>query len=256
MTSRTADRTSPHGDAPPGNGDGTTQPASEVELAREVLVRVAHDIRSPLGSILVLVDALRHTTEGVLTDTQARQLRIVHAATLGLSRIAADLIDGVRDPRLVEGKPRPFSVTQLLADVAVVVKPMVEEAGSELEFITPETDGRLGYAAAIHRALLNLTVNALQHAEGARVCVTCREVDERRLRFTVADEGPGLPAAVRDQLANGLPFVGTGKRFTVSGLGLSIARMLLQSMGSDLEVESAPGEGARFSFVLDLPAAY
>ena len=80
------------------------------------VVEIAHDIRSPLSSILFLVDTIRRGQSGQVSPIQERQLGLVYGAALGLSTLSSDLIDAVRGERLVDGRPIPFSMTEVILE--------------------------------------------------------------------------------------------------------------------------------------------
>lgn len=220
----------------------------------EALVEVAHDMRSPLTSILFLVDAIRTRKSGAVTSVQERQLGLIYGAALGLSTLASDLVDLVRGGgSLVEGPPAPFSVAEVLCGVRDLVTPIAEEKGLRLSCQPPGTDGRTGYAAALSRVLLNLTTNAVKFTQEGFVEIDCTEVSSTRVRFSVIDSGLGLPQEVRRSLFNAFTQSSGRMRFSNSGLGLSICRSILRSMDSELRVETSTGKGTCFSFELDLP---
>src|SRR5436190_519479 len=93
----------------------------------ELLVDVAHDLRSPLTSILFLAETMQRGQSGPISDVQRRQLGLIYSTALGLSSVASDLIDLSRSDQLVEPAPIPFSVTGVLESVHNIVRPMVEE---------------------------------------------------------------------------------------------------------------------------------
>jgi signal transduction histidine kinase len=218
----------------------------------DAVVAIAHDIRSPLCSILLLVDALRRTEKGLANPIRDRQLGLIYGAALGLSTTVTNLIGAARGEGLVQGKPTPFSVTETMHAVCAIVQPMCEEKGVPLTTYFPANDGRIGYASAIQQALLNLTSNALRYTDAGAVTLGCSEVTEDRLEFWVEDTGPGIPDDVLERLCYGFPPEGVKLRFSSAGLGLAIVRTLVEAMGSTLQVDSG-SEGTRFSFVLDLP---
>lgn len=221
----------------------------------EAVVEIAHDIRSPLSSILFLVDTIRRGQSGSVSQVQERQLGLVYGAALGLSTLSSDLIDAVRGERLVDGRPVPFSITEIILGVSAIVRPIGEEKGLPLHMTFPQIDGRIGYPSAIHRVLLNLTSNALRYTDSGSVAIGCTELDEHRVEFWIKDTGRGIPDAVLAMLFDGFRPGSLGIRFSSAGLGLAICRTLLEAMGSSLEVATAAGEGTRFSFVLRLPSA-
>jgi signal transduction histidine kinase len=219
------------------------------------VVEIAHDIRSPLSSILFLVDTIRRGKSGPVSPIQERQLGLVYGAALGLSTLSSDLIDAVRGERLVDGRAVPFSVTEVILGVCAIVDPIGEEKGLPLNVEFPEIDGRIGYPSAIHRVLLNLTSNALRYTDTGFVSIGCVEYDDDIIEFSIQDTGNGIPDNVLAMLFDGFRPTPTGMRFSSAGLGLAISRTLLEAMGSTLAVESSPERGTRFSFRLQLPVA-
>jgi signal transduction histidine kinase len=217
------------------------------------VVEIAHDIRSPLSSILFLVDTIRRGQSGAVLPVQERQLGLVYSAALGLSTLSSDLIDAVRGERLVDGTPVPFSVTEIMLGVCAIVQPISEEKNLPLHATFPEYDGRVGYPSAINRVLLNLTTNALRYTDVGSVALGCTEHSERRIEFWVKDTGRGIPDNVLAMLFDGFRPGSVGIRFSSAGLGLAISRTLLEAMGSMLTVDTGVDQGTRFSFVLDLP---
>lgn len=228
-------------------------------IAPALVAELAHDLRSPLTSILTLAEALRRGQSGEVNEIQRRQLGLIYSAALGLSGVASDLIELAHGgDRLAERDPSPFSVTETLESVRDIVQPMAEEKGLEVRLVPPAGDRRLGYALALSRVLLNLTTNALKFTEEGFVEVLARARGPRRVAFSVRDTGKGIPRDAMETLyqpfrrcrgpANGYCFSGTG-------LGLAISRRLVEAMESELRVETRAGWGTRFCFELDLPPA-
>ena len=217
------------------------------------VVEIAHDIRSPLSSILFLVDTVRRGQSGKILPIQERQLGLVYGAALGLSTLASDIIDAVRGDRLVDGRPAPFSITEVILGVCAIVQPIGEEKNLPVHATLPAIDGRIGYASAIHRVLLNLTTNALRYTDAGSVSIGCTEDGHDVVEFWVADTGRGIPENVLAMLFDGFRPGSVGLRFSSAGLGLAICRNLIEAMGSSLQVHTAPDSGTRFSFRIDLP---
>src|SRR3954471_13334914 len=146
----------------------------------DAVVAIAHDIRSPLCSILLLVDALRTAEKAFENPVRDRQLGLIYGAALGLSTTVSNLIDAARGSRLVRGPPSGFSITETLRAVSSIVQPMCEEKEIPLEVRFPKSDVRLGYASAIQQALLNLTSNALRYTDSGSVTLGCNEISVDR----------------------------------------------------------------------------
>ncbi|HEV8265273.1 MAG TPA: HAMP domain-containing sensor histidine kinase [Gemmatimonadales bacterium] len=227
----------------------------------DLVVEMAHDLRSPLTSILFLAEALQRGHSGVVNETQRRQLGLIRSAALGLCAAASDVLEMTRGGnRLVQREATPFSISDVLASVRDLVTPLAEEKGLDLRFLAPELGERVGHERAVARVLLNLTTNALKYTDQGLVEVAARETGESRIEFSVRDTGPGMdPEAVRalyqpfPQRASGLG--AGGQYFSSSGLGLAICRKLVTALGSELTVRTWPGGGTRFAFEIDLPPA-
>jgi signal transduction histidine kinase len=224
----------------------------------ELVVEVAHDLRSPLTSILFLAETLQRGRSGAVNPVQERQLGLIYSAAFGLSSVASDVIELARGgDRLVDLDPIPFSVTDILESVRDIVQPIAEEKSLNVKLSSPEADFRIGHPVALSRVLLNLTTNALKFTAEGFVEVTARQTGGRRIEFSVRDTGRGIPPQSMATLFE--PFRRRQKpgeyAFSGSGLGLSICRKLVEAMGSTLRVETEQGVGTRFHFELDLPLA-
>ena len=216
------------------------------------VVAIAHDMRSPLSSILILVDSLRQgprTSGGAIRD---RQLGLIYGAAHGLATLASDLIDAARGDESIDGPARPFSIVEMLHSVGAIVEPIAEEKGLKLRVENPKTDARIGHCAPLHRVLLNLTSNALRYTESGSVTLGCRETSAMGVEFWVEDTGGGLPQSVQDTLFDAFRPEPIALRFSSAGLGLATVRALLSAMGTSLRVETSPERGTRLSFDLEL----
>jgi signal transduction histidine kinase len=224
----------------------------------ELVVEVAHDLRSPLTSILFLAETLQRGRSGAVNTVQERQLGLIYSAAFGLSSVASDVIELARGgDRLVDLDPIPFSVTDILESVRDIVQPIAEEKNLTIRLTAPESDFRIGHPVALSRVLLNLTTNALKFTGEGFVELTAIQRAPGSVEFSVRDTGRGIPPQSMATLFE--PFRRRQRpgeyAFSGSGLGLSICRKLVEAMGSAMQVETAPSYGTRFYFVLDLPVA-
>lgn len=226
----------------------------------DLIVEVAHDLRSPLTSILFLADTMLHGRSGPITSLQERQLGLIYSAAFGLNSVASDVIELVRGgDRLVSRDEQLFSIAEVLESVRDIVLPIAEEKGLELRFQGPPDDQRYGHPGALNRVLLNLTTNALKFTSEGYVEVKVSEVGGDIVECSVRDTGRGIPDAALPTIFE--PFRRRQQpgdyAFSGSGLGLSICRKLVEAMGSELTVTTAPGEGTRFWFrlVMRVPPA-
>ena len=222
-----------------------------------LLMDVAHDLRSPLTSILVLAETLQRGQSGEVNDVQSRQLGLIYTAALGLSSVASDIIEFTQGgDQLVDQEPSAFSVTAMLESVGDIVRPIAEEKHLTVRLLAPVHDERLGHPVALSRVLLNLTTNALKFTDQGYVEIVAQEVgDGNRVELAVRDSGRGIPPEKVTTLFQPLRQESgrRGQLFSQTGLGLTICRKLVSAMKSELKVESRIGWGTRFFFELDLP---
>ena len=222
----------------------------------DLVVEIAHDLRSPLTSILFLSETLQNGQSGEVNEIQRRQLALIYSAALGLSGLVSNAIELARGgERLFDNQPCPFSITQTLEAVQDMVRPMAEEKGLGVHLRPPAGDLRIGHPVALSRALLNLTCNALKFTEHGFVEVAAVATDDIHVEFSVRDTGAGIDPQALNRLYQ--PFRRSrgrmGFTFSGTGLGLAITRKLCSAMGAELEVETGATWGTRFHFVVALP---
>lgn len=227
--------------------------------AQQRLIELAHDMRSPLGAILMLVERLQHGQNGPVTGAQQRHLALVYSAAFGLSGMANDLMDLARGgARLLSESPRPFSVGELLRKLRDVLQPLAEERAVSLRFSSPPSDRRVGQVSALHRVLLNLATNALKFTTVGSVTVLVQqELSPDVLTFIVEDTGSGMPESEVADIFGSIADEShphTAKPINSGGLGLAICQKLITAMGGSMSVESRIDHGTRISFSLALPA--
>jgi signal transduction histidine kinase len=225
----------------------------------DLVVEVAHDMRSPLTSILFLSEILHRGHSGGFKDAQKRQIGIIYSAALGLVGLASDMIELARGGnRLAARDPVPFSVNEVLRGVHDLVRPTAEEKKLDLRIGTLDSEHRKGHPLPLNRVLLNLTTNALKFTQVGSVELSAAAAEGSRVRFSVRDTGPGIPPEAMHTLYQTFrrePSRESGYCFSGTGLGLAICRRLVDAMGSELHVETADGVGTCFSFEIDLPPA-
>lgn len=223
--------------------------------AQQLVVEMAHDMRSPLGSILILAERLRGGAGGDLSPIQVRQLGLVYSAAFGLSSLAGDVIELARGgTTLVDTEAIPFSVSDVLQSIMDILRPMAEEKRLEMKAIGPSADVRIGHASALNRVLLNLATNAIKFTNTGSVTVSTREIDRSLIEFSVQDTGRGIPEHVMGSLFEAFRQRQTpgDYAFSSAGLGLSICQKLIRAMGGELLVETELEKGTRFYFTVDL----
>ena len=229
----------------------------------DLVVGVAHDLRSPLTSVLFLAETLGRGRSGEVNELQQRQLRLIYSAALGLNCLASDVIELARGgDRLIETDPEPFSLAEVLESIHNMVRPIAEEKRLEVRYNIPHSDRRVGRPLALSRVLLNLTTNALKFTDKGYVEISTKAKGIAGVEFSVVDTGHGISEEALADLYQ--PFQHRRARrgqkkgqhhFSGTGLGLAMCRRLVEAMGSELKCETSPKTGTRFYFEVELPVA-
>ena len=203
---------------------------------------IVHDFRNPMSSLRL--DAQMLEKEAGRGD-DARRERMVELA--GRMRHTLDRMEKVFQEFLTlarpgEEKPVPLDLVACARECVEMLVPRFEVAGVLPEIHSPEGGAFIrASAAAVKRALLNVLLNACQHAgQGGRVRVEVSTVGSR-VRLDVCDSGPGIPKKDRERVFE--MFYTTRPQGT--GLGLFLARTAIEKNGGSLAVADSEGEGAR-----------
>ena len=226
------------------------------QLKNQFLGMAAHDLRKPIGVIMTYSEFVLDEAGGQLSEEHREFLRICLAAATGMKR----LIDGFLDLSVIEsGKLRldlaSASVPEIVAGVEPIARLMAGKKRISLLVDMADNGRRLRVdASKLEQVLLNLIGNAVEHSvPGQRVWLSSRW-DDQNLVLAVRDEGPGI--AAEDQARLFMCFARAGTRKTAGersvGLGLAIARLVVEAHGGRIRVESIPGQGATFLITLPL----
>ncbi|MGI4978200.1 MAG: sensor histidine kinase [Janthinobacterium lividum] len=205
-----------------------------------VAAGVAHEVRNPLA-------AMRIRAESALRGDDARRARALPVILDQIARLDRLVTELLAMTQRRAPNPADTALPALLESVAAAHRPQAAEAGVALQVDAADTRATLD-PDLLARALENLVLNAVQHTPpGGTVTLSAAPAPGGRLHVEVRDTGPGVAPALRDTLFE--PFVTARPGGT--GLGLPIARELVDAMGGRLALLPADGPGARF--LVDLP---
>ncbi len=225
-----------------------TAQAGEAETARTdmqtFMAMVSHDLRSPLTTVLGQTQLLLRQPE-VETDQLVRALRIIETATLSMSVLTSDLLDAARiGAGHFEIRREPFDLVALLAEIVDLQKQARSKC--QFEFSAPDRIQVTWDRQRTRQLFVNLLTNAVKYSpNGGQISVQVQE-DQREVVASVRDHGIGIAAERVPQLF--LPFSGREKKTQAegAGLGLFIAKGIVEAHGGRIGVETVPGEGSNF----------
>jgi signal transduction histidine kinase len=223
------------------------------------LANMSHEIRTPMNGILGMAEALEG---GALTDEQRKQISIIRKSGDLLTNVLNDILDLSKiEANRIEIERAPFCLSELADRVQMLYASVAAEKGVSFEIVC-EGDchkRRLGDAHRISQVLHNLVSNAIKFTDEGSVLVRVRApleaLPDAPVLFEVADTGIGISEEQAENIFE--PFAQadstTTRKYGGSGLGLTIAKGLVEAMGGAMSVRSKMGEGTRFAVELPLP---
>jgi two-component system phosphate regulon sensor histidine kinase PhoR len=218
---------------------------------------VAHDLRSPLGALLLRTDVMLTSQDGSVTPSTAEHLTKMRRQLLKMSELINDFLElGRIDGVGLELARESVQTSSLLNDVIDDVQPLLRE---RRQMVTSEVDSSSERLVVdrrrIARALVNLVANAVKYsAEGGHVHIQVVGTGEE-VELSVTDTGPGIAAGVLPGLFQRYARGDVSTTVQGTGLGLLIVREIVEAHGGTVGVESELGRGSRFWIRLPQPRA-
>ena len=228
--------------------------AQQATRARDdVLAVVAHDLRNPLNTVTLAIGLMLENTPPEKTQ-ERRQVEIVSRAADRMNRMIQDLLDV---KRMESGRLaidlRPEEVDVIVNDMIEMLRPLA--VGSSILLESSVADGLprvLADSARIQQVLSNLVGNAVKFTPREGRITVCAEQVDGEVRFAVIDTGPGIPPEQVPHIFGQFWQASSSDRRGI-GLGLAIAKGIVEAHKGTIWVESHVGLGSTFYFTL--PAA-
>jgi PAS domain S-box-containing protein len=238
--------------------DAKFQAENALEARTRFFASVSHEIRTPLNGILGISKILK---DSIRKKENIEYLSQIQSCGNTLLRLVNDILEFSKmDSGHLKILNESFSIETLIRDVVDVMRPIAVEKGNTLEIFNHyEVNPYLiGDSTRIKQVLINLVHNAIKFTDKGKIRIEIygiqRDAEEVSLNFKVVDSGIGMPDDILESMFES--FVQADPKKSVEnsgfGLGLSISKELVKSMGGEIKVKSELGVGSEFFFTLPL----
>lgn len=223
-------------------------------LKSTFLATVSHELRTPMTAILGYTDLLLEEPRDALTERQREDVRTIAWGGQRLLRLINDLLDLSKiEAGRLDLDVRTVNLGEIMAQVMPDIGMQASAKGVWLDIdAPPQLSSIVGDAHRLRQVLLNLTGNAVKFTARGRVGVTVRDRGEAGVEITVADTGIGIsPEAlplVFEEFRQADP--GATRKYGGTGLGLPIARKLVELHGGTIQLASVAGAGTTVTVAL------
>jgi signal transduction histidine kinase len=226
------------------------------DLRRELVANVSHDLRSPLASMQGYLETVLIKDATLPPEERRKYLQIIFDNTQMLGTLVSELFELSKlEAKQVQPKCEPFSMAELAQDVVMKFKPQAEKLRIDLHAALPKD---LPSVAAdigmIERALSNLIDNALRFTPGGGAVKVELQNHDDKVRVAITDTGCGIPAEEIPLVFERFYRVekSRGRSSGGAGLGLAIAKRILDLHESEISARSAHNAGTTFAFDLKI----
>lgn len=228
-----------------------------LKVKDQFISNMSHEIRTPLNAVIGFTDLLSNTK---LNKEQNEYVEIIQSASENL----LGLINNILDLSKIESgnlslENAPVDVKQIVSDAVKILEPKIKEKGIQLKYQVADNvpSKVMGDQLRLSQILFNLLGNAIKFTDKGYVETGCKMVSgpddtKHYLAFYVKDTGIGVAAEKQDAIFERFTQANTDteRLYGGTGLGLNIAKGIVDMYGGTLSMESIPGKGTTFHFIL------
>jgi signal transduction histidine kinase len=231
--------------------------AEDASAAKSIfLMTMSHELRTPLTSIISYAELIEEVAREDGRETEAADAATIVGASHHLLTLISEVLDFSKlEAGKVEVENRAFLGSDLFAEIARTMRPVVEGNGSVLAMDVQPLGTLVSDQFRLRQCILNLVSNAAKFTRDGKVSIVVRRdatFGQDAVHIQVCDTGIGMSPDVVERIFE--PFKQADETITRmyggTGLGLAITKKLVTALGGEISVKSAPGEGSTFEIWL------
>lgn len=229
----------------------------------DFLARMSHELRTPLNSVLILATLLQENSEGNLNEQQKHFAETIHSAGSDLLMLINDILDLSKiEAQKLQLRPDHVPLQAIFKQLESVFAPEAKRKGIAFTVaIDPWLSSKVIFTDKLRldQVLKNFLSNAIKFTDKGEVSLHGRassQLGEKYFEISVKDSGIGIPADKIETVFHAFEQIENpnSRRFSGTGLGLTIAKELAQILGGSISVVSTEGKGSEFILTLPLSA--
>ena len=228
------------------------------EAKNQIMANTSHELRTPLHGIINLADLIRIGASGPVSPQAVQDLEMIINSASRLNSLVNDILDFSKlQKQQLEIQHKPVDLFQVAENSLALLKPLHREKPIDLQNeLTKDLPLVDGDEDRIQQILLNLLGNALKFTESGEVRLSA-VIQDGWIELAVADTGIGIPQDKQERIFDAFEQgdASTERTHGGTGLGLSVAKQLVELHGGRIWLESVVGQGSVFRFTLPCSSA-
>lgn len=218
-------------------------------VQEQLLSGITHDLRGPLSAVMGYLDLLkRQLKEG--PPKAIEYTKLAHEAGVRLTQMVSDILDVVRfEQGKIDIQLEAISVDEIFKRIQNIFGVMAGQKNVTLKLVLPQSGWKVaGDPKLLERVLDNLVGNAIKFTPSHGTITVSVRRDKTKTVFEVTDTGRGIPKEAQSRIFDKFQQVRPGDRSAGYGLGLAVAKFIVEAHKGEIWVESEVGQGSHFTF--------
>jgi len=226
----------------------------EMEAQNEALEKfasiAAHDIKSPLATIVMLADLVENTYSHQLDADGQELIKLIYTSATNLTHFIEGILEYSRNTKLLEENKELINLKKVVTNLILLIDP-----NKEVKFDIHDEANLIVFTnkVAIEQILINLLVNGIKYNDKSEIIISLKIEDIKDfVKFNIVDNGPGIKKENQQRIFRIFETASTADRTgdKGNGIGLATVKSLVEGLGGTISLSSEIGKGANFEFTI------